>query len=130
MKIPITTQQAPQPEELQIVKFLKSMDEEMFWTMRCASVCAAFVSGAYISATIRQIADIIYKRHEAMNRALPHDLQNPIDESQHFDAVKDTIEWGIEKGLLTKMAEKIAPTDQGWLIGQDWDIRLSCPQNN
>ena len=117
----------PSYEKLKTIELLEAMSEDMMWTMRCASVCAAFVSGAYITATITQIADVILKRHKDLVDTLPTEAQAPIDEVQHLDLVEKTIAWGIKCGILTQhpTTKMIAPSEEGWLIGQDWDVRLS-----
>lgn len=114
-------------ENLKAIELLEAMTEDMMWTMRCASVCAAFISGAYITATIAQIADVILKRHKDLVNSIPEDMQAPIDEVQHLNTVEKTIAWGIKQGILTQhpTTKMIAPSEEGWLIGQDWDIRLN-----
>ena len=122
-----TTKTEPSYEKLKTIELLEAMAEDTAWMLRCASVCAAFVSGAYITATITQIADVILERHKDIVKAMPEGFQAPIDEVQHLDLVEKTIAWGINRGILTQhpTTKMIAPSEEGWLIGQDWDVRLS-----
>lgn len=90
--------------------------------MRCASICAAFVTGAYLTASIQEVVEILWQRHKD---SLEKNTSQESFKKNIEEVTEQAITWGIENNIFSKEAnEKISPTEEGWFIGQDWEFRL------
>ena len=93
--------------------FMSDISEDSFHIAQCASLCSLFISNSLISATIKQLAKELNKRHN-----------NVMDLESVENNAQNAIEYGIKNGLFDVVNEKYTPTDMGWLIGRDWEQKL------
>jgi hypothetical protein len=119
----MNTQTIPDIEPTELQKYLNSMESTIAQTMRCASICAAFISGAYLTATVEQLTAVIWDRHK---KALEESFPDESPQHGHVATiVQDTVKWGLECNFFRNVGDgKIEPTEQGWFVGQDWEYRL------
>jgi hypothetical protein len=80
---------------------------------QCASLCSLFITGSYISATVKQLVDELIKRHNGI-----------LDASHATVIAKDALQFGVENDLFQKEDNKYTPTESGWFIGKDWEQKL------
>ena len=92
---------------------LSEMPLSTVYTAQCASLCSLFISGAFISATIKQLVEELIKRHSGM-----------IDMESAMEHAKDAMEFGVANDLFQKEDNKYTPTETGWFIGKDWERKL------
>jgi hypothetical protein len=94
-------------------QFLENCSEDMIFTTQCASLCSLFVSEPLLTATTKQIATALNKRHN-----------NLIDERSLYFNVMNALQYGIDKKIFDCEEGQYVPTDIGWTIGKDWNMRL------
>jgi hypothetical protein len=93
--------------------FINDMTEDSFYTVQCASLCSLFISNSLISATIKQLAKELNKRHS-----------NAMDPEAVEQNAQNAVEYGIKNGIFDMVNDKYIPTEMGWTIGRDWEQKL------
>ena len=93
--------------------FINDMTEDSFYTVQCASLCSLFISNSLISATMKQLAKELNKRHN-----------NLIDERSLYFNVLNALQYGIDNNIFDCEEGQYVPTEMGWTIGKDWEQKL------
>jgi len=94
-------------------QFLGNCSEDMILTTQCASLCSLFVGEPFLTATTKQIATALNKRHN-----------NLIDERSLYFNVMNALQYGIDNKIFDYEDGQYVPTDIGWHMGKDWNMRL------
>ena len=111
MKKP-TINQKEIPQDL--IDALCSLPVEQVLMGQCASVCSCFVSGAYLSATSNELLEELVRRHKG-------DLDRQSVES----VIEHVLNFGVDAGALNREPNnKYSPTEIGWFIGKDWEMKM------
>lgn len=101
-------------QEEAFIQALEQIPIEQIYMGQCASICSCFVSGAYLSATCEELIAELLKRHKGM-----------LDKQSVESVVNNVLAFGIGAGaLIMDSNDKYAPTEMGWAIGQDWDLKM------
>lgn len=107
-----TINQKEIPQEL--IDALCELPVEQVLMAQCASVCSCFVSGAYISAASDELLEELVRRHKGN-----------LDKQSVESVLEHVLNFGVDAGALTKEPNnKYSPTEMGWFIGRDWEMKM------
>ena len=101
-------------QEEAFIQALEQVPIEQIFIGQCASLCSCFISGAYISANTTELINELVRRHKGF-----------LDKQSVESVIQSVLTFGVGAGVFTKESnDKYTPTEMGWFIGKDWDMKM------